>query len=137
MVGEGAMERWIALEMVKLQSSFVAAPRFAHELADEEEPQAPTKGGGFHRFDRAVVRRLLDALGPLDQRRLRLPITFYVDKDLPDDAYLSDPTAASLLRALGEVPAGVELREGRLWVGHARARAVASRHPTAFQFVLH
>lgn len=129
------MERWIALEMVRFQSSFVSAARPLHELLLEDEPAAPTRGGDAHRFDKAVLRRLNDALGPLDQRRLRLPVTFYVDKDMPDDAYVQDGVAANLLRALGEVPAELEVREGRLWVGHARARAVAQRHPTAFQFV--
>lgn len=136
MVGEGAMDRWIALEMGKLQRAFVGSPRFLHELMLEEAPSARTKGGEEHRFDKAVLRRLHDALGPLDQRRLRLPATFYVDKELEADAYLTDPTAAALLRALGEAP-DVEMREGRLWMGHARARAIAQQYPTAFQFVYH
>lgn len=130
------MDRWLAFEMGRLQRAFVASPRFVHELLLEDEPAAATKGGEPHRFDRAVLRRLHDALGPLDQRRLRLPATFYVDKDLDTDAYVTDPTVANLLRALGEV-SGVEMREGRLWVGHARARIISERHPTAFQFVHH
>lgn len=130
------MEKWIALEMVRLQSSFVPSARPLHELLAEAEPQAPTRGGDPHRFDREVLRRFDAALGPLDRRRLRLPITFYVDKDMPADAYLQDPVAAALLRALDEVP-DVEMREGKLWVGHVRAQALAKRHPTAFQFVYH
>ena len=130
------MDRWIALEMGRLQKAFVASPRFVHELLLEESPAASTKGGEPHRFDKAVLRRLHDALGPLDQRRLRLPATFYVDKDLETDAYVTDPTIVNLLRALGEVPEA-EMRDGKLWVGHARARAISSRHPTAFQFVYH
>lgn len=133
MVGD-AMDRWIALEMGRLQKAFVGSPRFVHELLLEAEPAARTKGGEPHRFDPHVLRRLHDALGPLDQRRLRLPATFYVDKDLPADAYVTDPVVVGLLRALGEVPP-TEMREGRLWVGLSRARAIADRFPTAFQFV--
>jgi uncharacterized protein (UPF0216 family) len=136
MAGEGTMDRWIALEMGRLQQAFVAAPRLVHELLQEDAPGAPTKSGETHRFDRAVLRRLHDALGPLDQRRLRLPATFYVDKDVEADAYVTDPTVVGLLRALGDVPEAT-LRDGKLWVGHARARAIAQRHPTAFQFVYH
>ena len=134
MVREGTMEKWIALEMLRLQSSFVAAPKPLHELLEMAEPQAPTRGGDPHRFDKEVLRRFDAALGPLDRRRLRLPMTFYVDKETPNDAYLQDPIAAGLLRALGEVP-DVQMRDGRLWVGHVWAQALAKRHPSAFQFV--
>lgn len=134
MVGEGTMDRWIALEMTRLQGALVTQTRPLADLLAEPEPQATTKGGFPYRFDRAVLQRFHDALGALDRRRLRLPVTFYVDRDLPDDAYLQDETAIRLLAGLGEVT-DVTPREGRLWLGHARARAIAERHPAAFQFV--
>jgi uncharacterized protein (UPF0216 family) len=135
MVEERVMERWIATEMLRLQEGFVPAPRPLHELMLEEAPSAATRKGDRHAFDKPALARIHAALGPLDRRRLRLPVTFYVDKEMPDDAYTVDEVAARLLRALGEVPADVEMREGKLWLSHGKARMVADRHRGAFQFV--
>lgn len=130
-----AIDRWIALEMRKLSEGLVTAPRPLGDLLLEAAPSAPTRGGGAHSFDPAVLARLASALSALDRRRVRLPVTFYVHHEMPDDAYVADEAAGRLLHALGEVPLGLEPREGRLWLGHARARAIAAKHPTAFQFV--
>lgn len=137
MVREGSFERWIALEMGNLQRAFVSVTRPLPELLQEETPSARTRGGEPHVFDKDALARVREALGPLARRRLRLPVTFYVDKDLPDDAYVPDETAAQLLRGLGEVPETLQMREGRLWIAHSRARAIADRHPTVFQFAYH
>ena len=135
MVEERSLERWFALEMTRFHRSFVSQPRPLFELVEESDPTAPTKGGELHRFDVATLRRIHDALGPLARRRLRLPITFFVDKDVPDDAHVTDEPAIELLRALGELPDGAAPREGKLWLGLARARVVADRYPGVFQFV--
>lgn len=137
MVGEGTLERWMALEMSSLQKGFVGAARPLPDLLAEERPSARTRGGEPHEFDKEVLLRLHAALGPLDRRRLRLPVTFFVDKDLQEDAYVQDQTAANLLCALGEVPPGIEMREGRLWLSRAKAHAVADRYRSAFQFAFH
>ena len=134
---EGVIDRWVALEMGKLREGLVLAPRPLSDVLLEDAPAATTRGGGAHAFDKPVLQRFADALSPLERRRLRVPVTFYVDHELPDDAYVADETAARLLAALGEVPEGAGMREGKLWLGHARARAIAQRHPTAFQFVQH
>ena len=134
MVGERAMERWIATEMLRFQEGFVPAPRPLHELILEDEPAAKTRTGERHAFDKAALARFHEALGPLDRRRLRLPLTFYVDKEMPDDAYLTDEVALRLLLALGEIPPETAMRDGRLWVAHARARMLAGKHRGAFQF---
>lgn len=120
--------------MGALQRAFVNAPRPLSDLLLEDEPTARTRGGEPHRFDKHVIERFHAAVGPLARRRLRLPITFYVDRDLPEDAYLQDEPAMELLRRLGEVPEDTEAREGKLWMGHVRARSVAERYPGAFQF---
>lgn len=95
------MERWLALEMSRSHRAFVAQPRPLGDLLTEDAPTAPTKGGELHRYDVATLRRLAAALSPLARRRLRLPATFYVDKELADDAHLTDEPAMDLLRALG------------------------------------
>lgn len=137
MESDRGVDRWIALEMARLQQSLVTAPRSVRELAAEEEPTARTRGGEPYRFDRAVVLRIHQTLGPLARSRVRLPVTFYLDKDLPEDAHVADEHAADMLRALGELPAGLQPREGKLWLGHAKARLIAEKYPTAFQFVLY
>ena len=134
MVREGALERWMSLEMGKMRDGIVTQARPLHELLLEERPQATTRGGLPHPFDRAMLQRFHDALPPLARRRLRLPVTFYVESDLADEAYVTDEAAIALLRALGEVPATLEPREGRLWLSHARARDVSERWRNAFQF---
>lgn len=129
------MEKWMALEMTRFHRAFVSQPRPLVDLLAEAEPSAPTKGGELHRFDVATLRRIDAVLSPLTRRRVRLPITFFVDKDLADDAHVADEPAMELLRALGEVPVAASAREGKLWLGHVRARLIADRYPGAFQFV--
>lgn len=135
MVEERALERWFALEMTRFHRAFVAQPRPIGDLVLEAEPTAATKGGELHRYDIEAVRRIHAALGPLARRRVRLPVTFFVDKDLPTDAHVADEPAIEMLHALGELPPGSLAREGKLWLGLARARLVAERYPGAFQFV--
>ena len=129
------MERWLALEMSRFHRAFVAQPRSLSELVLEEAPVAATKGGEAHRYDVPTLRRIYDALSPLARRRVRLPATFFVDKDMPDDVHVADEPTIEMLRALGELPEGTALREGRIWLGHSRARIIAQRYPGAFQFV--
>ena len=75
--------------------------------------------------DRDVLRRFFDALSPLDRRRLRLPVTVVVDKDHAGDAAIQDEVAFRLLRALGEIPSEREMRDGKLWLSHVQAQALA------------
>lgn len=135
MVEEGALARWFALEMTRFHHSFVAQARPLAELLEEAEPSAPTKGGQRHHYDPPTLRLLHERLPPLTRRRVRLPVTFFVDKELPNDAHVADGPAVELLRALGEVAPETEPREGKLWVGRARAQLIAQKYPGAFQFV--
>lgn len=134
-VDEGVLGKWFAFEMGSTAKALVTATRPLMELLDEGAPPLKTRGGEPHAVPREVLERFRDALGPLDRRRLRLPVTFYVDKDYSADAALHDETAIRLLFALGEVPAGREARDGKLWLSHAQAQAIAGRHKGAFQFL--
>lgn len=129
------MEKWLAVEMARFHRAFVATPRLLVELLAEAEPVATTKGGEVHRFDAAALRRIDAALSPLTRRRARLPVTFFVDKEMPNDAHVADETAVEILRAIGEVPPEARPREGKLWIGRAKAHLIAQRYPGAFQFV--
>lgn len=132
---ERGLEKWLSLEMGSFHKGLVPAPRALSDLLLEEQPAATTRGGTPHVFDRAVLSKFHEALSPLARRKLKLPATFFVDKELHSDAYLQDATAAELLRALGEVPASRELRDGKLWLGLVSAQALAAKYPGAFQFV--
>lgn len=136
MVRDIPVEKWFALEMGRVHEGLVISPRPLHELLAEDAPSAPTRGGGVHAFDKAMLERAAALLSPLERRRLRLPVTFYVDKDVDADAYVADASAIALLRALGAVAPGTEPRDGRVWLGLARARLVAARHASLFQFAL-
>lgn len=129
------MNRWFALEMGGLHKGLVTAARPLADLVHEEAPTARARSGEPHRFDKDVLERFYDALSPLDRRRLRVPVTFQVDKDFAGDAVLQDEVAARLLEALGELPPGRVVREGKLWMAHAQAQALARRYPSAFQFI--
>ena len=134
MVREGALEKWFALEMRRVRDAMVTQPRSLSDLMLEDAPSVRTRGGELHAFDKAMLQRFHDALSPLTRRKLRLPVTFYVDSELPGEAYVQDEAAATLLRTLGEVPAALEPRAGRLWLSHARARDISERWRGAFQF---
>jgi uncharacterized protein (UPF0216 family) len=131
------MERWFALEMGSVRDSLVVTARPLGDLLLEDAPAVTTRGGTAHAFDKAALASLGLVLSPLERRRVRVPITFYVDHDLPEDAYVSDEPSLVALRALGELPESAQLRDGRGWLGHARARDIATRHPTLFQFAHH
>lgn len=133
-VGEGTLERWMALEMRRIRDALVTQPRFLHELMLEDAPAATTRGGEPHPFDKAMLQRFHDALSPLARRRVRLPIMFYVENEAPNEAYVVDEPAVALLHALGEIPASIQPRNGKLWIAHSRARHIAQRWRGAFQF---
>jgi uncharacterized protein (UPF0216 family) len=134
MVGDGTFEKWVALDMARFRDGFVVAPRPLVDLLAEGSPSATTRGGFAHPFDKASLARFDAVLSPLTRRRLKLPITFFVDKETPADAYLTDEAAIGLLRALHEVSQELSVRDGRLWLGHARAQDIARRYANAFQF---
>jgi uncharacterized protein (UPF0216 family) len=130
-----ALERWFSLEMARLRDGLVLSPRPIGEAALEARPVAPTRSGGEHLFDRAVLGAACARLSPLERRQVRIPVTFFVEADVPDDAYVSEGGPVTFLRALGEIAPDAAPREGRLWVGRARALAISGRHPSLFQFV--
>jgi uncharacterized protein (UPF0216 family) len=134
-VEDRVLDRWFALEMGNFHRGFVSAPRPLADLAREAHPVARNRAGDEHVFDRAVLQRFFDALSPLDRRRLRLPVTVVVDKDHAGDAAIQDEVVFRLLRALGDIPPEREMREGKLWLSHVQAQALARRHPGAFQFL--
>lgn len=112
----------------------VRSPRPLRQLLREEEPSAPTREGGVHRFDVDALRRLAEALPPILRTDLRVPILFFVDHEIPENAFVMDAPAAEALRRLGVTQA--RPRDGKLWVSVALARRFAQEYPTVAQFVV-
>lgn len=133
MYDDRILQRWLRLEIGRINDGIVAERLSLAELLEQADPVAVTRGGDEYRFDRSVVRRLGDALpGPL-QRRLRLPILFFASMDVADSVALTDRNAFEALQALGELSSLREFRDGRAWCGRAIAYDLVTRYPTAFQ----
>lgn len=121
------------LEVGRVNASLVRTPAYLSLLRAQAEPALETKDGGTHRFDKATLDRLFDALSPLTRASLRLPILLYLDHELPGECYVADPVAIEALVQLDAVRA--RPREGRLWMNLGAARGLVKAWPTVFQFV--
>lgn len=133
---DGVFNRWMRLEMGRINDGIVAERRTLQELLATDRPASTTKGGTEYVFDAAVLRRLGEALPPECQRRLRLPILFYFDAHVKDSCYLADEIAVKALQRLGDLSAMREMHERRLWVGRAIAFSLIGKYPTAVQIVM-
>ncbi|MHB8604599.1 MAG: DUF61 family protein [Thermoplasmatota archaeon] len=130
------LDRWMALELNTLYRGLVASPVRLHEVASGAITSLATRAGEPLTFDREAARRLAASLPPLTTRLLRVPITFYVDKDADGAAYLADAEAIEALRAIGWIAESASPRAGKTWLGVPLARAFANEFPTLAQFVL-
>lgn len=133
MVDDRTLEKWMALEMRGLAQALVKVPRPLAELLLEPRPAAQTATGP-HAFDPAALRAFAERLTPLTRARLRLPVTFYLDRETDASAYVADRVAQDALLEAG-LATGAP-REGRLWLGESLAREAARRYPTLFQFMM-
>lgn len=134
MVDERVLRRLLRTEAKRMMEGNVRTPRPLRALLAEEEPAAPTRAGGVHRFDADAIRRLASRLPPLVRADLRLPVLFFVDHDYPENAFVMDPAVMEALRTLG-VATG-EPRDGKLWLSTALARSFARDYASVAQFVV-
>jgi uncharacterized protein (UPF0216 family) len=133
---EGVFNRWMRLEIGKINDGIVAERKALQALLAADRPFSTTKGGKEYPFDAGVLRQLGEALPVECRRRLRLPILFYFDAHVKDSCYLADEVAVKALQHLGELSAMREMHECRLWVGRAIAFSLTSKYPTAVQIVM-
>ena len=132
---ESVLTRWMGMEIARINGAMVTARRSLTGLLAEEDPKAPTRGGGEHPFSRETLAAL-DARLPENLRAtLKLPILFSLDVDVRDSCYLTDMTAVEALQALGDLGVGRKATGGKLWVSRAIAHDIARKYPTAVQFV--
>lgn len=133
---EGVMRRWMGLEVRRMNDTLVAQQLTLADLLAQEEPQALTKGGDEHDFDRAVLQDLGRRLPVLLHRRLKLPIRFYYSADVPDSCMLADPAALEALKALGELAPMREMEVGRVWVARVIVFALMTKYRTMIEMAV-
>jgi uncharacterized protein (UPF0216 family) len=133
---DGVFNRWMRLEIGKINDGIVAVRKTLQELLAADRPVSTTKGGKEYLFDAGVLRRLGEALPEECRWKLRLPILFYFDAHVKDSCYLADEVAVRALQHLGELSTMREMHERRLWVGRAIAFSLIGKYPTAVQIVM-
>ena len=121
MASPGAVDRWIALELGRLNAGLVVERKSLAALLEEPEPACRDREGGAHPFDPAALRRLAGVLRRDEAERLRLPITVVATGDLEDAAYVGEELAAKALRAAEGFGAAFPYRAGRMYLPHSLA----------------
>lgn len=121
MASPGAIDRWISLELGRLNAGLVVERKSLARLRAEPRPACVTREGGEHPFDRGALDRLAAVLTPAEAEALRLPILLYATGDLEDHVVLSEELAAKALRALEDYGAAFPFRGGKMYLPHSLA----------------
>lgn len=121
MASPGAIDRWISLELGRLNAGLVVAKKSLAQLRREARPVCRTREGDEHAFEPAALERLARALTDRDAEALRLPITVFVTGDLEDSAYVAEESAAQALRAVEGFGPAFPYRGGRMYLPHSLA----------------
>ncbi|OPX62531.1 MULTISPECIES: DUF61 family protein [unclassified Methanoregula] len=133
---ESVLQRWIGIEVKKMNQGIVKERKRLAALLAEETPQSVTKGDEPYYFDRAVLDVLAKGLPEDLHRRLRLPVFFYASPDTPDSCSCPDDAALEALQKLGEVSTLRTMQGDRFWVSKPIAYALLQKYPTAVQIVM-
>jgi uncharacterized protein (UPF0216 family) len=133
---ESVMRRWMSLEISRINAAVVIERKTLTILCQEESPSAKTKAGKEHVFNRDALRTLCEQVSPDLRDRLRLPILFYFDMDVPDSCYLPDEMAVRTLQGLGEISILRTPRKGRVWVSRPLVYAMMRKYPSIIQIVM-
>lgn len=123
----GAVDRWIALELGRINAGLVVERKSLAQLRAEPRPACPTRDGGEHVFERAALDRLAAVLTPTQAEDLRLPITLFATGEIGDHVYVSDELAARALRVLEEFGVAFPFRNGRMYLPHSLAVDLVQR----------
>lgn len=133
---DSVLVRWMRTEINKMNDGIVSERKSLIQLLQEEKPSAKTKAGKDHFFEIATLKKLGEKLPEKLQDKLRLPILFFFDNQVPDSCYLNDAYALEALQALGEISRLRNMQQGRLWVGRSIAYLIMKKYPTAVQIVM-
>jgi len=136
MYDESALRRWMGLEMRKINEGIVAARVSLPTLLEMENPVTITRGGQEFRFDRNVLEKIASRLPAALCKKLRLPVVFYFDMDVPSSCFLSDSVALEALQEMGELSRERVMEGGRIFIGRAIVFDLVRSYPTAFQIMM-
>jgi len=133
MVSDRAIERWMSLEVGRINAGLVLEKKTLAGLLKEPKPSCRTREGEEHTFDRGILERLASLLTEEETRTLRLPITLFVAGEVEDSAYLTDSLAANVLRGLESFGTAFPYRDGRMYLPHSLALDLVRRSGGAVQ----
>jgi uncharacterized protein (UPF0216 family) len=133
---ESVLTRWMGLEVAKMNEGLVTQRRPLYVLLAEKEPVSVTKKGDTYHFDPSVIRALGSALPEDLQRKIRLPVLFYISPDTPGSCSCPDEAALAALPVLGEVSTLRTFTGDRFWVSRPIVYSIMMKYPTAFQVVM-
>jgi uncharacterized protein (UPF0216 family) len=97
------------------------------------DPRLETRDGGVVDLDPIALGRIAAACSPLEQDRLRLPVTLHFPSDVSDSAFILDPLAADVLHRLEGWGDAYPFREGRMWLPQSLAVDLLLRYGGALQ----
>ncbi len=127
MASPGTIDRWISLELGRINAGLVVERKTLARLRAEARPACATREGGEHGFDRAALDRLAAVLSPAEAEALRLPITLFATGDVEDHVYVSEELSAKALRAVENYGRAFPFRGGRMYLPHSLALDLVRR----------
>lgn len=128
----GPFDRWISLELGRVNSGLVVEKKSLTRLLGEKEPACRTREGDLHPFDRQALARFASVLTREEADALRLPLSLTVRGD-SDDAILTDELGAKALRSVEKFDQAFRFRDGRMAVPHSLAIDLVRRHGGVLQ----
>ena len=117
----GSLDRWIALELGRINAGLVVQRKTLAQLRVEPRPACVTRDGVEHAFDAVALERIAAVLNPAEAQALRLPITLFATGDVEDHVYVAEELAAKTLRTLENYGRAFPFREGRMYLPHSLA----------------
>ncbi len=121
MASPGTIDRWISLELGRINAGLVVERKSLASLRSETHPACRTREGESHPFERGALDRLAEVMTQQEADALRLPIILFATGDVEAHVYVSDELAAKALRALEKFGAAFPFREGRMYLPHSLA----------------
>jgi len=128
--GKG-IDRWTEFELARVNRGVVIRKKMLSVLLKEEMPQCTTREGEPYIFDRDVLRRLAAVLR--EGEDLQLPMTIHFSTTANDASYLSEETAAEVLRRLEDFRDAYPYRDGKMWLPNSLAYTLVMKYATAIQ----
>lgn len=136
MYDESVLRRWMSLEMRKINEGIADTRVSLHALLEMERPMTVARNGRDFLFDRRVLQDIASRLPVALQKKLRLPVIFYYDVDVPNSCFLSDNIAFKALQEMGELSRERVMEGGKVFVGRAIVFALMRSYPTAIQIMM-